>query len=117
MIWCCRELKLAHIFAGFYKLGVLSVGVLITRALLFGVHLRAPGFWTLPHTMHYIIDSILYVIYTRYHVLDSILGPLVLGNFHFKELRGPDQAMKDAGEAQRWESKCTKEQHASGKLL
>ena len=33
----------------FYKVGVLFVGVLIARALLFGVYIRAPGFWKLPH--------------------------------------------------------------------
>ena len=32
-----------------YKLRVVFVGVLIIRALLFGVYSRAPGFWKLPY--------------------------------------------------------------------
>ena len=33
----------------FYKLGVLFAAVLIMRALLFWVHIRAPDYWKLPH--------------------------------------------------------------------
>ena len=33
-----------------YNSGVLFVGVLVIRALLFGVCIRAPDFWKLPHT-------------------------------------------------------------------
>ena len=36
------------LFGCFHKLGVLFVGVLIARALLFGVYSRAPDFWKLP---------------------------------------------------------------------
>ena len=32
----------------FYNLGLLTVDVLTVRALLFGVHIRAPGAWKLP---------------------------------------------------------------------
>ena len=34
------------------KAGVLFVGVLVVRALLFGLHIEAPDFWNLP----YVID-------------------------------------------------------------
>ena len=33
----------------FYELGVLFVGVLIIRALLFEVYITAPCFWKLPY--------------------------------------------------------------------
>ena len=38
-------------YAFFCKLGVLLVGVLAIRALLLGVHSRAPDFWKLPHKL------------------------------------------------------------------
>ena len=35
----------------FHNLGVLLVGVLITRALLLRIYVKAPGFWLLPYTV------------------------------------------------------------------
>ena len=32
----------------FYQLGILLTGVLVVRALLFGVYIKAPDFWKLP---------------------------------------------------------------------
>ena len=55
--------------------GVYVLGVHITRALLFGVYIRAADFWKLPYIMYYIpytIYSISYTIYTTFsapHVL------------------------------------------------
>ena len=34
--------------AHFHQLGVLFVGILITRTLLFGIYIRATDFWQLP---------------------------------------------------------------------
>ena len=35
----------------FHKLGLLVVDVLILKALLLGVHIRAPDFWKLPNRL------------------------------------------------------------------
>ena len=47
--------------ACFCQLGVRFVGVLVIRALLFGVYIKAPAFWKLPWYMYIYIYARIYM--------------------------------------------------------
>ena len=72
--------------ACFYTLGVLFMGVLVIRAILFRVYTmqRDPEFVETPrYHVLYAIYHMLYVIY--YHMLYTILGPLMFGNSQIQQ--------------------------------
>ena len=66
----------------FLNIGVLFVGVLITRALLFRVHISAPDCWKLPYTMYY-------TPYTLLHIFYTVLGPLIVRKLLYVDFKYP----------------------------
>ena len=76
MCICMFVLGVYDVYVSFHQLGVLFVGVLIIRALLFGLHIRAPAFGNRPiciihictFTYIYMYICIFVCAYIRIHV-------------------------------------------------